>query len=82
MLKPTVHLADHEYKTVKLLTENGYDVELIPPSVIKGLRMPDIMINNVPWEIKTAELQRARSPFIIGSLLLISLYKIIEGITL
>ena len=53
MLKPTVHLADHEYKTVKLLTENGYDVELIPPSVIKGLRMPDIMINNVPWEIKS-----------------------------
>ena len=45
-----VHLANHEYNTVKLLTENGYDVELIPPSVIKGLRMPDIMINNVPWE--------------------------------
>ncbi len=45
-----VHLANHEYNTVKLLTENGYDVELIPTSVIKGLRMPDIMINNVPWE--------------------------------
>ncbi len=25
-----VHLADHEYDTVKLLTEKGYDIELIP----------------------------------------------------
>ncbi len=48
-----VHLANHEYETVKLLMENGFDVELIPPSSIKGLRMPDIMINNVPWEIKS-----------------------------
>ena len=48
-----VHLADHEYDTVKLLTEKGYDIELIPPSAIKGLRMPDIMINSVPWEIKS-----------------------------
>lgn len=48
-----VHLADHEYSTVKLLMENGYDIELIPPSSIKGLRMPDIMINNVPWEMKS-----------------------------
>ena len=35
-LKPNgVHLQDHEYVTVKLLLENGFDVELIPPSQIK-----------------------------------------------
>ena len=47
-----VHLQDHEYATVKLLLENGYDIELIPPSQIKNLRMPDIMMLSVPWEMK------------------------------
>ena len=50
-----VHLEEHEYETVKLLLANGYDVELIPPSVIKGLRMPDLMLNSVPWEMKAPE---------------------------
>ena len=50
-----VHLEDHEYATVKLLVENGYDVELIPPSQIKGLRTPDITLNNVPWEMKSPQ---------------------------
>ena len=50
-----VHLQDHEYKTVKLLLENGFDVELIPPSQIKGLRMPDIMMGGIPWEMKSPE---------------------------
>ena len=50
-----VHLADHEYKTVKTLLENGFDVELIPPSQIKGLHLPDITINGVPREIKSPE---------------------------
>lgn len=48
-----VHLEDHEYRTVKLLIENGYDIELIPTSQIKGLRTPDISINGVLWEIKS-----------------------------
>ena len=48
-----VHLKPHEYATVKLLLENGYDVELIPTSGIKGLRMPDIMMSGVAWEIKS-----------------------------
>lgn len=48
-----VHLKPHEYATVKLLLENGYDVELIPASGIKGLRMPDIMMSGVAWEIKS-----------------------------
>ena len=31
----------------------GYDVELIPPSRIKNLRMPDCIIIGVPWELKS-----------------------------
>lgn len=50
-----VHLKDHEYRTVKLFLEKGYGVELIPPSIIKGLQMPDIMIQGVPWEMKSPE---------------------------
>ena len=50
-----VHLKAHEYNTVKLLLENGYDVELIPISEIKGLRMPDIMLQGVPWEMKSPQ---------------------------
>ncbi len=47
-----VHLREHEYSTVKLLLESGYDVELVPPSQIKGLHLPDIIMQGVPWEIK------------------------------
>ena len=47
-----VHLEDHEYETVKLLLSLGYDIELIPPSQIKGLRMPDLMMQGIPWEMK------------------------------
>ena len=47
-----VHLEEHEYKTVKFLLEQGYDIELIPPSRIKNLRMPDLMLMGLPWEMK------------------------------
>ena len=50
-----VHLQSHEFATVKSLLENGYDVELIPPSRIKNLRMPDIMMCGIPWEMKAPE---------------------------
>lgn len=50
-----VHLKEHEYRTVKTLLENGYDVELIPVSTIKGLRMPDIMMQGIPWEMKSPQ---------------------------
>ena len=50
-----VHLQDHEYKTVKLFLEAGYDIDLIPKSQIKHYRTPDIMMNSVPWEIKAPE---------------------------
>ena len=48
-----VHLEEHEYKTVKFLLEQGYDIELIPPSQIKNLRMPDIMLQGAAWEMKS-----------------------------
>ena len=50
-----VHLQEHEYATVKTLLENGYNVELIPPSRINGLRMPDIMLQGTPWEMKAPQ---------------------------
>ena len=48
-----VHLEEHEYNTVRFLLKNGYDVELIPPSQIKNLQMPDIILQGVPWEMKS-----------------------------
>ena len=48
-----VHLDDHEYATVKFLASLGHDIELIPPSRIKGLRTPDIIMYGIPWEMKS-----------------------------
>lgn len=48
-----VHLAEHEYATIKFLLSLGYDIELIPTSQVKGMRTPDISINGVLWEIKS-----------------------------
>ena len=50
-----VHLRDHEYNTIKVLLDNGHDIELIPPSQIHGLPMPDFMMGGVPWEMKSPE---------------------------
>ncbi len=50
-----VHLQPHEYQTVKLLLEIGYDIELIQESTIKGMRMPDIVMASIPWEIKSPQ---------------------------
>ncbi len=47
-----VHLQNHEYATVKLLLEKVYNVELIPPIQIKGVRTPDLTVNGVVWEMK------------------------------
>ena len=47
-----VHLQDHEYETVKLFLDAGFDVELIPRSQIRGYRQPDIMMGGLAWEIK------------------------------
>ena len=50
-----VHLQEHEFFTIKVLPENGYNIELIPPSTIKGVYIPDVLINGTPWEIKAPE---------------------------
>ena len=50
-----VHLQDHEFATVKLFLEQGYDIELIPRSQIKYYRTPDMIMNNIPWEIKAPQ---------------------------
>lgn len=50
-----VHLQAHEYHTVEILRQNGYDVELVPSSQIEGFHLPDIIINNIPWELKAPE---------------------------
>jgi hypothetical protein len=51
----SVHLQAHEYHTVKLLLEDGANIELVPTTQIKGLKMPDIMVDGLPWEIKAPE---------------------------
>lgn len=50
-----VHLQEHEFATIKALLEKGLDVELIPPSQIKGVYLPDVVVNGIPWEIKAPE---------------------------
>jgi hypothetical protein len=47
-----VVLETHENATVVFLTEQGYDIELIPPSLHAGMRSPDIVMNNLCWEMK------------------------------
>ena len=46
-------LQDHEKATVQLLIENGYDVVLIKPSTTQGSKTPDILIDGIPWEMKS-----------------------------
>lgn len=54
MLKQNgVHLESHEYHTVRLLLDNGFDIELIPPSQIKGLHIGDFIMQGVLWELKS-----------------------------
>ena len=53
LIQNGVHLEEHEYKTVKYFLEQGFDVELIPPSRIRNLRMPDITLQGVAWEMKS-----------------------------
>jgi hypothetical protein len=47
-----VVLHTHENATVVFLTEQGYDIELIPPVQQKGIRTPDIKARDLKWEIK------------------------------
>lgn len=53
LIQNGVHLHEHEFQTVKVLLDNGYDVELITPSLIEGVKTPDIMLQGVQWEMKS-----------------------------
>lgn len=50
-----VHLQDHEWNTVKLLLENGYDISLIPPIEGERVKTPDMDMSGVIWEMKSPE---------------------------
>ncbi len=55
LIQNGVHLQKHEYETIQLLLKNGYNIELIPPSQIKDFHTPDIIMNGLPWEIKSPQ---------------------------
>ena len=48
-----VVLMEHEISTIVFLTEQGYDVELIPKSNEQGFQTPDIRMDGLEWEIKS-----------------------------
>ncbi|HEY1645194.1 MAG TPA: hypothetical protein VGF75_02295 [Candidatus Saccharimonadales bacterium] len=48
-----VVLHTHENATVVFLTEQGYDVELMPPVQRKGARTPDLRMLDLEWEMKS-----------------------------
>ena len=47
-----VVLKTHENATAVFLTEQGFDVELIPTSNIEGVHTPDIKMGGLKWEMK------------------------------
>jgi hypothetical protein len=47
-----VVLKHHENATAVFLTEQGFDVELIPTSNIEGVHTPDIKMGGLEWEMK------------------------------
>ena len=47
-----VVLQIHENATVVFLTQQGFNVELLPPVQLKGSKTPDIRMRSLNWEIK------------------------------
>lgn len=47
-----VVLHTHENATVVFLTEQGYDIELLPPVQRKGAKTPDVRMLGIEWEMK------------------------------
>ena len=47
-----VVLKHNENATAVFLTEQGFDVELIPTSNVEGVHTPDIKMNGLKWEMK------------------------------
>ena len=48
-----VYLQDHEYETILFLTEQGFDIELIPASLEEKTKSADILMNGLVWEMKS-----------------------------
>jgi hypothetical protein len=48
-----VVLHTHENATVVFLTQQGFDIELLPPVQHKGAHTPDIKMLGLEWEIKS-----------------------------
>jgi hypothetical protein len=48
-----VVLHTHENATIVFLTQQGFDVELLPPIQRKGAHTPDIKMLGLEWELKS-----------------------------
>lgn len=49
----------HEIKTGLFLRKLGYEIKFLAPKNIDSVKTPDILMDNLPWEIK--------APFSVGS---------------
>ena len=47
-----VSLEKHEFETILIFTELGYNISLIPKSNAKGIHTADIIMDGRQWEIK------------------------------
>jgi hypothetical protein len=56
-----VILQQHEMSTVVFLTQQGFDVALIPPQRRKGAHTPDIHMDGLNWEMKRPKGQSAHT---------------------
>lgn len=56
-----VLLLQHEMSTVVFLTQQGFDVALIPPQRRKGAHTPDIHMQGLDWEMKRPKGQSAHT---------------------
>lgn len=48
-----VVLHTHENATVVFLTEQGFDIELLPPIQQTGVHTPDLLMLDLEWEMKS-----------------------------
>ena len=48
-----VILAAHEYDTVLVLVNEGYDIELLKPSLTKYVKTGDFLMIGLTWEVKS-----------------------------
>ena len=53
LITNSVYLMPHEQATVDFLLRHGYMVELIPRSKVAGVHTADILLDGVPFEIKS-----------------------------